>query len=139
MQQAWKHVTGRMTCVNCILHPGCTLVMLAQQALVTSPTRPLHALFQAGCHKIQQYGTIASHSTASSSNTRATTALCGQSYANMCIDMQLVDEFRQAARNAVDAGFDGVEIHGANANAHSQGFTPNSHSVIIPTICSAAW
>ena len=27
---------------------------------------------------------------------------------------QVVDEFRQAARNAVDAGFDGVEVHGAN-------------------------
>ena len=27
---------------------------------------------------------------------------------------QVVDQFRQAARNAVDAGFDGVEVHGAN-------------------------
>jgi N-ethylmaleimide reductase len=26
----------------------------------------------------------------------------------------VVDQFRQAARNAVDAGFDGVEVHGAN-------------------------
>ena len=26
----------------------------------------------------------------------------------------VVDEFRQAARNAIDAGFDGVEVHGAN-------------------------
>jgi N-ethylmaleimide reductase len=26
----------------------------------------------------------------------------------------VVDEFRQAARNAVDAGFDGIEVHGAN-------------------------
>lgn len=26
----------------------------------------------------------------------------------------IVDQFRQAARNAIDAGFDGVEIHGAN-------------------------
>ena len=26
----------------------------------------------------------------------------------------IVDEFRQAARNAIEAGFDGVEIHGAN-------------------------
>uniref|UniRef100_A0A452XJL5 NADH:flavin oxidoreductase/NADH oxidase N-terminal domain-containing protein n=1 Tax=Aegilops tauschii subsp. strangulata TaxID=200361 RepID=A0A452XJL5_AEGTS len=26
----------------------------------------------------------------------------------------LVDDFRKAARNAIDAGFDGVEIHGAN-------------------------
>ena len=28
--------------------------------------------------------------------------------------LQIVDEFRQAARNALDAGFNGVEIHGAN-------------------------
>jgi N-ethylmaleimide reductase len=26
----------------------------------------------------------------------------------------VVDQFRQAARNAIDAGFDGVEVHGAN-------------------------
>ena len=26
----------------------------------------------------------------------------------------VVDQFRQAARNAVDAGFDGIEVHGAN-------------------------
>ena len=26
----------------------------------------------------------------------------------------IVDQYRQAARNAIDAGFDGVEIHGAN-------------------------
>lgn len=30
--------------------------------------------------------------------------------------LQLTDEFRQAARNAIDAGFDGVEIHGANVS-----------------------
>lgn len=34
----------------------------------------------------------------------------------MCSELQLVDEFRQAARNAIDAGFDGVEIHGANVS-----------------------
>ena len=28
--------------------------------------------------------------------------------------MQLIEEFRQAAANAIAAGFDGVEIHGAN-------------------------
>jgi N-ethylmaleimide reductase len=27
---------------------------------------------------------------------------------------QIVDDFRQAARRAIDAGFDGVEVHGAN-------------------------
>jgi N-ethylmaleimide reductase len=27
---------------------------------------------------------------------------------------RVVDQFRQAARNAIDAGFDGVEVHGAN-------------------------
>ena len=26
----------------------------------------------------------------------------------------IVDQFRQAARNCIDAGFDGVEVHGAN-------------------------
>jgi 2,4-dienoyl-CoA reductase-like NADH-dependent reductase (Old Yellow Enzyme family) len=26
----------------------------------------------------------------------------------------IVQQFRQAARNAIDAGFDGVEVHGAN-------------------------
>ena len=30
--------------------------------------------------------------------------------------MQVVDEFRQAARNAIDAGFSGVEVHGANVS-----------------------
>ena len=30
--------------------------------------------------------------------------------------LQVVDEFRQAARNAIDAGFNGVEIHGANVS-----------------------
>ncbi len=30
--------------------------------------------------------------------------------------LQMVDVFRQAARNAIDAGFDGVEVHGANVN-----------------------
>ena len=30
--------------------------------------------------------------------------------------LQIVDEFRQAARNAMDAGFNGVEIHGANVS-----------------------
>ncbi|MFL6697865.1 MAG: alkene reductase, partial [Vitreoscilla sp.] len=27
---------------------------------------------------------------------------------------QVVDQFRQAARNAIEAGFDGIEVHGAN-------------------------
>ncbi|XP_066373382.1 putative 12-oxophytodienoate reductase 4 [Miscanthus floridulus] len=27
---------------------------------------------------------------------------------------RIVDDFRRAARNAIEAGFDGVEIHGAN-------------------------
>ena len=34
--------------------------------------------------------------------------------------VQLIDEFRQAARNAIDAGFHGVEVHGANVSlAHA--------------------
>ena len=28
--------------------------------------------------------------------------------------MQIIDEFCQAARNAIEAGLDGVEVHGAN-------------------------
>ena len=28
--------------------------------------------------------------------------------------MQLIGEFQRAARNAIEAGFDGVEVHGAN-------------------------
>ena len=28
--------------------------------------------------------------------------------------VRVVDQFRQAARNAIDAGFDGIEVHGAN-------------------------
>lgn len=30
------------------------------------------------------------------------------------LTVQITEEFRQAARNAMDAGFDGIEIHGAN-------------------------
>lgn len=30
---------------------------------------------------------------------------------------RIVDEYRQAARNAIDAGFDGVEVHGARGYA----------------------
>lgn len=32
------------------------------------------------------------------------------------ISVQIVAVFRQAARNAIDAGFDGVEVHGANVS-----------------------
>ena len=37
--------------------------------------------------------------------------------------LQVVDEFRQAARNAVDAGFNGVEIHGANVSVCANSYT----------------
>ena len=39
----------------------------------------------------------------------------------------IVDEFRQAARNAIDAGMDGVEIHGANGYLLHQFLAPNSN------------
>lgn len=40
---------------------------------------------------------------------------------------RIVDEFRQAARNAVDAGMDGVEIHGANGYLLHQFLSPSSN------------
>ena len=39
----------------------------------------------------------------------------------------IVDEFRQAARNAIDAGMDGVEIHGANGYLLHEFLSPNSN------------
>jgi N-ethylmaleimide reductase len=38
-----------------------------------------------------------------------------------------VDDFRNAARHAVDAGADGVEIHGANGYLIQQFFAPNAN------------
>ncbi|KAL0021784.1 hypothetical protein WJX79_010845 [Trebouxia sp. C0005] len=37
---------------------------------------------------------------------------------------EMVDVFRQAARNAIDAGFDGVEVHGANGYLIDQFIKP---------------
>jgi len=39
----------------------------------------------------------------------------------------LVDDFRKAARNAIDAGFDGVEIHGANGYIIEQFLKDNTN------------
>lgn len=39
----------------------------------------------------------------------------------------IVDEFRQAARRAVEAGLDGVEIHGANSYLLHEFLAPNSN------------
>lgn len=40
---------------------------------------------------------------------------------------QTVDDFRKAARHAIDAGADGVEIHGANGYLIQQFFAPNAN------------
>lgn len=41
---------------------------------------------------------------------------------------QTVDDFRHAARRAIDAGADGVEIHGANAYLVQQFFAPSANT-----------
>ena len=38
---------------------------------------------------------------------------------------RIVEDFAQAAQNAIDAGFDGVEIHGANGYLHEQFLNPH--------------
>jgi 2,4-dienoyl-CoA reductase-like NADH-dependent reductase (Old Yellow Enzyme family) len=40
---------------------------------------------------------------------------------------QTIDDFRKAARNAVDAGMDGVELHGANGYLINQFLAPNAN------------
>jgi 2,4-dienoyl-CoA reductase-like NADH-dependent reductase (Old Yellow Enzyme family) len=40
---------------------------------------------------------------------------------------QTIDDFRQAGRNAIDAGMDGVEIHGANGYLINQFLAPNAN------------
>ena len=40
---------------------------------------------------------------------------------------QTVDDFRNAARRAIDAGADGIEIHGANGYLVEQFFAPNAN------------
>lgn len=70
---------------------------------------------------------------------------------------RVVDEFRQAARNSLDAGFDGVEIHSANgyildqflkvcskqntasANDSAMAALPAHASLCMPSITSQSW
>lgn len=40
---------------------------------------------------------------------------------------QLIEEFKQATRRAIQAGFDGVELHGANTYLLQQFFSPHSN------------
>ena len=40
---------------------------------------------------------------------------------------QMIDEFGEATRRAIEAGFDGVEIHGANTYLLQQFFSPHSN------------
>ena len=46
--------------------------------------------------------------------------------------VQLIAEFRQAARNAIDAGFHGVEIHGANVSL-AQALLCSQHGALAST------
>ena len=41
--------------------------------------------------------------------------------------MQTIDDFAQATRRAILAGFDGVELHGANLYLMQQFFSPDSN------------
>jgi fumarate reductase flavoprotein subunit len=40
---------------------------------------------------------------------------------------EMIDKFGQAVRRAIEAGFDGVEIHGANTYLIQQFYSPNSN------------
>ncbi|MFA7746566.1 NADH-dependent flavin oxidoreductase, partial [Salinicoccus roseus] len=41
--------------------------------------------------------------------------------------VHIIDAFKEAARRAVQAGFDGVEIHGANGYLLQQFYSPHSN------------
>ena len=49
--------------------------------------------------------------------------------------LQMVAVFRQAARNAIDAGFDGVEVHGANVSCCGPHIQHVIHSRCIAQVC----
>ena len=48
---------------------------------------------------------------------------------------RVVNEFRQAARNSLDAGFDGVEIHSANGYILDQFLKVCSKQYLGPWLC----
>ena len=52
--------------------------------------------------------------------------------------LQVVDMFRQAARNAIDVGFDGVEVHGANVSKSKASMSSMQCTAIADVLCCCA-
>jgi 2,4-dienoyl-CoA reductase-like NADH-dependent reductase (Old Yellow Enzyme family) len=48
---------------------------------------------------------------------------------------RFVGHYRQAALNAIEAGFDGVEIHGANGYVSSESYKAMLAQLTFPIAC----